>query len=46
MDPDLDVAFNAHVRLKLNAGMDFISVIFTEMEFHVYRTCFHAGLKS
>ena len=30
----LDVAFNAHVRLKLNAGMDFISVILTEMNFH------------
>ena len=30
----LDVAFNAHVRLKLNAGMDFISVILTEMKFH------------
>ena len=42
----LDVAFNAHVRLKLNAGMDFISVILTEMKFHVNRTCFHAGLKS
>ena len=30
----LDVAFNAHLRLKLNAGMDFISVILTEMKFH------------
>ena len=30
----LDVAFNAHVHLKLNAGMDFISVILTEMKFH------------
>ena len=30
----LDVAFNAHVRLKLNAGMDFISVILTEMKFN------------
>ena len=30
----LDVTFNAHVRLKLNAGMDFISVILTEMNFH------------
>ena len=30
----LDVAFNAHVRLKLNAGMDFISVILTEMKFY------------
>ena len=28
----LDVAFNAHVRLKLNAaGMDFIAVILTEI---------------
>ena len=42
----LDVAFNAHVRLKLNAGMDFISVILREMKFHVSKTCFHAGLKS
>ena len=42
----LDVAFNAHVRLKLNAGMDFISVILREMKFHVNRTCFHVGLKS
>ena len=42
----LHVAFNAHVRLKLNAGMDFISVILREMKFHVNRTCFHAGLKS
>ena len=42
----LDVAFNAHVRLKLNAGMDFISVVLTEMKFHVNRTCFHNGLKS
>ena len=41
----LDVAFNAHVRLKLNTGMDFISVILTEMKFHVSRTCFRAGLK-
>ena len=32
-DP-LDVAFNAHVCLKLNAGMDFISVILTEMKFN------------
>ena len=31
----LDVAFNAHVRLKPNASMDFISVILTEMKFHV-----------
>ena len=30
----VDVAFNAHVRLKLNTGMDFISVILTEMKFH------------
>ena len=29
----LDVAINAHVRLKVNAGMDFISVILTEMKF-------------
>ena len=42
----LDVAFNAHVHLKLNAGVDFISVILREMKFHVNRTCFHAGLKS
>ena len=41
----LDVAFNTHVRLKLNAGMDFISVTLTEIEFHVYRTSFHTGLK-
>ena len=30
----LDVAFNAHVRLKLNAGMDFKSLILTEIKFH------------
>ena len=30
----LDVEFNAHVLLKLNTGMDFISVILTEMKFH------------
>ena len=30
----LDVVFNAHVHLKLKAGMDFISVIFTEMKLH------------
>ena len=30
----LDVAFNAHVRLKLNVRMDFIMVILTEMKFH------------
>ena len=30
----LDVAFNAHVQMKLNAGLDFISVILTEMKFH------------
>ena len=30
----LDVMFNADVRLKLNAGLDFISVILTEMKFH------------
>ena len=30
----LDIAFNAHVRLKLNAGMDFISVTLTEMKFY------------
>ena len=30
----LDVALNEHVRLKLNAGMDFISVILTEMKLH------------
>ena len=31
----LDVAFNAHIHLKLNAGMDFTSVILTEMKFHL-----------
>ena len=30
----LDVAFNAHVRLKLSAGVDFISLILTKMKFH------------
>ena len=30
----LDFAFNTHVRLKLNAGMDFIPAILTEMKFH------------
>ena len=30
----LDVAINAHVRLKLNGEMDFISVTWTEMKFH------------
>ena len=30
----LDVVFNAHVRLKLKAGMDFTSVILTETKFH------------
>ena len=30
----LDVAFNAHVRLKLNTGMDFISANLREMKFH------------
>ena len=30
----LDVAFNAHARLKLIADIDFISVILTEMKFH------------
>ena len=30
----LDVVFNVHLHLKLNAGMDFISVILTEMKFH------------
>ena len=29
----LDIAFNAHVRLKLIPGIDFISVILTEMNF-------------
>ena len=29
----LDVAFNMHGRLKLNAGIHFISVILTEMNF-------------
>ena len=42
----LDVAFNAHVHLKLNAGMDFISVILREIKFCVNRICFHVGLKS
>ena len=32
----LDVAFNAHVRLKLKAGMDFISTTLTEIKFHYY----------
>ena len=41
-----DVAFNAHVRLKHNVGIDFISVILTEMKFHVNGTCFHDDLKS
>ena len=30
----LDTAFNAHVRLKIIAGMDFISVTLTEMKFY------------
>ena len=30
----LDVAFTVHVHLKVNAGLDFISVISTEMKFH------------
>ena len=30
----LDFAITAHVRLKLNAGMDFISATLTEMTFH------------
>ena len=30
----LDVAFNAHVRLKLSTGMVFVSVILTDMKFH------------
>ena len=29
-----DFAFNVHVCLKLSAGMDFLSVILTEMKFH------------
>ena len=29
----LDIGFNVQVCLELNAGMDFISVIFTEMNF-------------
>ena len=33
----LDVAFNAHVRLKLNAGMDFILVILTEISFRLIK---------
>ena len=32
----LNIAFNAHVRLKLIAGMDFISVVLTEMKFHFW----------
>ena len=31
----LDIAFNAHVHLKLNAGIDFTSVILAEMKFHL-----------
>ena len=34
----LDVAFNARVRLKLIAGMDFISIILREMKYHVNTT--------
>ena len=30
----LDLAINTHVRLKLDAGMDFLSVTLTEMKFH------------
>ena len=30
----LDIAFNAHVRLKLIAYINFISVILTEIKFH------------
>ena len=30
----LDVVFNAHAHLKLNAGIDFILVILTEMKFY------------
>ena len=30
----LDIAFNAHVHLKLIAGMDFITVILAEIKFH------------
>ena len=33
----LDTVFNAHVRLKLIADMDFIKVILTEMKFHFER---------
>ena len=33
-------------RNETQNGIDFISVILTEMKFHVNRTCFHAGLKS
>ena len=33
----LDGAFNAHVRLKLIAGMNFILVILTEMNFIEFR---------
>ena len=51
----LDVAFNAHVRLKLIAGMGFISVVLTEMKFHFKRSnimwtlpekkCLHMSIK-
>ena len=30
----LDIAFNAHVRLKLIADINFTSVILTEIKFH------------
>ena len=30
----LDIAFNVHVRLKLIADINFVSVILTEITFH------------
>ena len=33
----LNIVFNAHVRLKLIADMDFIKVILAEMKFHFER---------
>ena len=39
----LEVAINAHVRLKLNAGIDFISVILTEMKFSFRGIKYHVN---
>ena len=39
----LDVVFNAHVHLKLNAGIDFISVILTEMKFSFRGIKYHVN---